>query len=87
MALSPALCDREQAKFRESSDGLTTVAVDSPTSLLNGAIWDYTAQTLTATTDTWTFRDGGSGGTITAVIVITYTNASKNTIDNVERTT
>lgn len=49
--------------------------------------FDYTALTTTATTDTWTFRNGGSGGTIVTVITITYTDSTKSIIDNVERTT
>ena len=54
---------------------------------LEGVQWDYVALTQDATTDTWTFKTGGSGGTTTAVIVITYTDSGKGTISNVERTT
>ena len=49
--------------------------------------WDYVALTEAATTDTYTFRDGGSGGTIVAVTVITWTDSTKCTLANVERTT
>jgi hypothetical protein len=58
--------------------------------LLGGVIYDYAALTETATTDTWTFRNAGSPadtGTIVAVVLITYTDSSKGTIDDVERTT
>jgi hypothetical protein len=56
-------------------------------SLLGGVDWDYTDLTEAATTDTWTFKKGGSGGTTLAVVVITYTDSTKATIANVERTT
>jgi hypothetical protein len=49
-------------------------------------LWDYVALVEASTTDTWTFREGGSGGTIVSVVVITYTDSSKGTIANVERT-
>ncbi len=55
--------------------------------LINNLTYDYAAQTQAATTDTWTFKTGGSGGTTVAVIVITYTDSGKATISNVERTT
>jgi len=55
-------------------------------SILEGVIWDYTAQTQAATTDTWVFRTGGAGGTITATIVITYTSSAKAVIANVAKT-
>jgi hypothetical protein len=58
--------------------------------LLGGVVYDYAALTETATTDTWTFRFGGSPadtGTIVAVVLITYTDSGKGTIDDVERTT
>jgi len=54
--------------------------------LLGSANYDFVAQTQASTTDTWTFRSGGSGG-IVRVIVITYTDDSKATISTVERTT
>lgn len=66
-------------------------ASESTLQTLNGLMgtvtYDYIAQTQAATTDTWTFRSGGSGGTIVRVIVITYTDSGKETIANVERTT
>lgn len=71
---------------------MTQVKVNSSGELfvVSGAAipnWDYTSLTQTATEDTWTFRDGGFGGTIVRVIVVTYTDSTKATIDNVEVTT
>lgn len=48
--------------------------------------WDYTALTEAATTDTWVFKTGGSGGSTVATVVITYTDATKATISNVTKT-
>jgi len=49
-------------------------------------IHDYLALTAGATTDTWTFYTGGSGGTLVATVTITYTDGTKAVIANVART-
>lgn len=49
--------------------------------------WDYAALVQASLTDTWTFKEGGSGGTTRGVLVITYTDSGKGTISTVERTT
>jgi hypothetical protein len=49
--------------------------------------YDYVALTEAATTDTYVFRTGGSGGTIVATIVVTFTDSTKATLANAERTT
>ena len=46
----------------------------------------YATLTQASTTDTWTFKTASAGSTV-AVIVITYTDSTKATISNVERTT
>lgn len=48
-----------------------------------GEVWDYTALVSAATTDTWTFKTGGSGGATVRTTVITYTDSGKGTISNV----
>jgi len=48
--------------------------------------WDYTSLAVDTLTDTWTFYTGGSGGTLVATVVITYTDAAKGTISNVAKT-
>jgi len=48
--------------------------------------YDYVAQVQAATTDTWTFKTGGSGGTTVATVTITYVDATKAVILNVART-
>ena len=58
--------------------------------ILSGIIYDYAAPVYTGGSgevETWTFRTGGSGGTIVAVVVVTYTDGTLETIFSVERTT
>lgn len=47
--------------------------------------WDYMSLTSGATTDTYVFKTGGSGGTTVQTIVITYTDATKATISTVTK--
>lgn len=79
--------DKDLNSFTDFGDGTFARNVVLKNDLLGDVVWDYVAQTVGATTDTWTFRNGGSGGTITGVVVITYTDSTKGTIDHVERTT
>lgn len=56
--------------------------------LLEGVNYDFIKATYpTTSSETYTFRNGGSGGTITAVVTVTYTDDSKAILDSVERTT
>jgi hypothetical protein len=48
--------------------------------------YDYVSQTQGSTTDVWTFKTGGSGGTTVATITITYTGTDKLVISNVAKT-
>lgn len=78
--------DREHDKFLEDFDGNTAVRIFN--GLLTGVVWDYLSVAYpTSTTETYTFREGGSGGTIVSVIAVAYTDATKNEISTVERTT
>lgn len=45
--------------------------------------YDYFAVSRTSTTDEYTFREGGSGGTVVATVTITYTDSTKEDISNV----
>ena len=73
-------------------DGANAVAIKTNTagelmmSSLVSEKWDYVAQAQGATTDTWTFYTGGSGGTLVATVTITYVDATKEVILNVART-
>lgn len=48
--------------------------------------FDHVTQSTTTTTDTYTYRTGGSGGTVVGTVVVTYTDSTKCTIDTVVRT-
>lgn len=56
------------------------------TSLIGLSAYDYVSLATASTTDTYTFKTGGSGGTTVATITITYTDSTKATISNVART-
>jgi hypothetical protein len=47
--------------------------------------WDYLSLTQGTDTDTYVFKYGGSGGSTLLTIVITYTDATKTTIDHVDK--
>lgn len=48
--------------------------------------FDYIAVAYpTATTETYTYKNGGSGGTTVATITITYTDSTKENLSIVER--
>jgi len=47
--------------------------------------YDYVENAPTGTTDVFTFKIGGSGGVVQAVVSIVYTDATKATISTVTR--
>jgi hypothetical protein len=79
-----------------SANGVTTFPIEiNPTTgrllvdvagILAGVTYDYASLAQTSTIDTWTFKVGGSGGTLVATITITYTDSTKATISTVVRT-
>lgn len=55
--------------------------------LLAGIEWDYVKVTYPlATTEVYTFRQGGSGGTVQATVTVVYTDSTKVNLDEVTRT-
>ena len=73
--------------FTSTTSLTPSYRVTTTNNLITDVEYDFVQQTQTSTTDTWTFKTGGSGGTTVAVILITYTDSTKETIDTVERTT
>lgn len=50
-------------------------------------LYDYSSMVVSpATTETWTFKTGGSGGTTVATLVIVYTDSGRGTISSVTKT-
>lgn len=56
--------------------------------LLSGVTYDYISMALSSadTVETYTYKSGGSGGTVVAVIVVTYTDDTRETLSSVSRT-
>lgn len=48
--------------------------------------YDYVSLAVASTTDTYTFKTGGAGGSTVATITITYTDSGKGTISTVVKT-
>lgn len=61
----------------------TTLAVTNGLSL---PAYDYVSLAVAATTDTYTFKTGGAGGTTVATVTITYTDSTKAVISTVVKT-
>lgn len=58
-----------------------------PANALNLKPFDYVSRTLTnSTTETYTFKSGGSSGTTTNTVVIVYTDSTLSTISTVTKT-
>lgn len=59
----------------------------TPSGTLVSEVFDFiSANYAGATTDVYTYKSGGSGGTTVATITITYTDSTKGTISTVART-
>jgi hypothetical protein len=59
----------------------------SPSGTLVSEVFDYIAANYSgATTDVYTYKTGGSGGTTVATVTITYTDSTKAIISSVAKT-
>ena len=81
--------DKDNQSFTEvngqQARRVTSVGIGN---LLEGVIYDYVKATYpTTSSETYTYRNSGSSGTVTAVISVTYTDDTKEVLDSVERTT
>lgn len=50
--------------------------------------WDYVSMALSAgdTTETYTFKTGGSGGTTVATVVVVYTTSDRDVLSSAAKT-
>ena len=86
--------EAKQDSILDAVDGVEADLADVKTatarifgSLLSGVDFDYfSADRSGATTNVWTYKTGGSGGTTTATITITYTDATKAFIASAAKT-
>ena len=86
MAIPRNIQDRELQKFFESGDGNTTVRVGTVEGLLSGISYDYlSASYPDQTTEIFTYKLGGSGGTTVATVTIVYTDSTKENISTVTK--
>ena len=84
-ALPKSDCDREMDKFVENCDGTTSVKVTG--GIIADLVYDYVAASYPdSITEIYTFRKGGSGGTLLATVTIVYTDSTKVDISTAERT-
>lgn len=60
--------------------------VGNPAGGIVSDYYDFLSLTEDTTTDVWTYKAGGSGGTTVATVTITYTDSNKGTISTVVRT-
>lgn len=68
-------------------DDIISAVARIPGDLLSGVSFDYfTVNRSGATTNVWTYKTGGSGGTLVATITVTYTDATKTLISSAAKT-
>lgn len=87
MAMPSTLNDREHRKFREDGNGDTVVAVQDFGGL-NLPEFDYVSMALSSgdTTETYTFKTGGSGGTTVATVTVVYTDSTRKVFASATKT-
>lgn len=56
--------------------------------ILSGVTYNYLSMALSGgnTTETYTYKTGGAGGTTVAVVVVVYTNSTRDILSTVTRT-
>lgn len=82
----------ENEKFATNANGKTVVRTEDESlegigGLLNGIKYDAVSVAYpNTTTETYTFYEGGLGGTLKATITLIYTNSSKTNLSSAVRT-
>lgn len=76
------MSDRDAWPLRQTEGGLLLAGNG-----LSLPEWDYCAMVINpSTTETYSFRKGGSNGTLVATVVAVYTDATRADISTVSRT-
>lgn len=84
MTLSPNINNLEADKFEETVDGKTAVRIIGTNDWLNGEVGNkITVAYPSATTETYTYKNGA---TTYKVLLVTYTDSTKANVSEVERT-
>lgn len=72
------------AAYGFSGSNLVPLKTSSTGALVSGLDYDYVdIQQTNATTDTYVFKTGGSGGTTVRTVTVVYTSSAKTDLDNV----
>jgi hypothetical protein len=81
-----AIVDREWRKFVDGNTNEPKVRTLNSNGVLGSIQYDYIAVTYpTSSSETFTFKSGGSGGTTVRVVTVTYTDSTKESLLSVER--
>lgn len=73
-----------QALYNETTGGLNVTPISGT---LVSAAYDYISVSYpSATTEVFTYKSGGSGGTTVSTITVSYTDGTKENISTVART-
>lgn len=88
MTIPCSIKDLESKKYFDPGiDDEPAVRVGGTGSLVEGIIFDaITGEETAPTIETYRYYRGGTGGTLVATIVVTYSNASKNFVLSAVRT-
>lgn len=80
------IANKETVEITSTTSAKRVLLVDESGVISNTIpAWDYISVAQGATDTTYTFKDGGVGGTTVATIVITFTDATKETISTISR--
>jgi hypothetical protein len=71
------------AAVETAVDGIETLLAKMPAGLVKVSFDYISANYAGATTDVWTYKTGGSGGTTVATVTITYVDSSKAQISTI----
>ena len=93
MALPSTIQDRDFRNFDDNGDGTTSrwVKIFGGSSggaggLLEGVVYNHVSGNYPdAVTEIYTLKNGGSGGTVTAVVTVVYTDSTKKRFLTVDR--
>lgn len=84
MVIKPTLQDREMNKFEETPDGLHAVRTIPYSMSAPPPFADYVGVTYPDNvTEVYTYRVGGSSGSIVRVVTVVYSNSSKSELASI----
>jgi hypothetical protein len=87
--MAHTLDDKDNLAFQKDADALysrrVTGSVTIAEGMLSGVSYDYVLRETDGPNETYTFKSGGSSGTLVAMVVITYTDSTFKTMVSVTR--